>query len=114
MRSMDRRAWKRKWTYHAAAEVAEQDAGEGGRQHLRGDVEHRPELGDVAAHHEPHRHGGVEVAAGDVEPGRHQYAGCQRVRDCHRRQRRHRHSLAGLHAGPCPVQNHARTSRNKD
>jgi hypothetical protein len=96
---MDRRGWK--WTYHAAAEVAEEDAGEGGRQQLGGDVQQRPELGDVAANQDPHRHGGVEVAAGDVEAGRHQDASGQRVRDSHRRQRRHRHSLPGLPAGPC-------------
>jgi hypothetical protein len=98
---MNLRGYGGSGAYHAAAEEAEEDAGGGGGQQLGGDVQHRPELGDVAAHHEPHRHRGVQVAAGDVEPGRHQDASGQRVRDCHRRQRRHRHSVAGLPVGSC-------------
>lgn len=96
---MNLRGYGGSGAYHAAAEEAEEDAGGGGGQQLGGDVQHRPELRDVAAHHEPHRHRGVQVAAGDVEPGRHQDASGQRVRDSHRRQRRHRHSVAGLPVG---------------
>lgn len=77
--------------YHAAGEVAEEDAGEGGSQQLGGDVERRPERRDVPPRQQRHRHRRVQVPAGHVEPRRHQHPRRQRRRDRHPRQRRHRH-----------------------
>lgn len=77
-------------TYQTAGEGPEQDAGEGGAEHLGEHEEGGAEEGDVAADGEAQRDGRVHLGAGDVEPGRREHRHHQRMAQRHRDQRRRR------------------------
>jgi hypothetical protein len=63
----------------------EQERRGGGAEKLRGPVHHGPDEADVAAEEGPECDGRVDVAAGDVQRGRHDGREGQRVRQRHPR-----------------------------
>lgn len=79
---------KKKWTYQAISDECEEERSNDGAKALCNPIEEAGEDGDISSDGQPERHGGVEVAAGDVGSHRHSDEQCKCMSHSYRHQPR--------------------------